>query len=90
MLGGFLSSFAMMEAQQAKDTKQLLAAAGFIIKLADSPVKMAHLKKLTQHKIVAHQKDGTVYYIYADATNCQCFYWEADQSYENFIQLQEK
>ena len=90
VLGGLLSSCAMMEAQQAKDTEQLLAAAGFKMKLADTPAKMAHLKTLTQHKIVPHQKDGAVYYIYADATNCQCFYWGQDQSYQNFMQLQEQ
>ena len=90
MLGGFLSSCAMMEAQKAKDTEQLLAAAGFKMKLADTPAKMAHLKTLTQYKIVPHQKDGTVYYIYADAANCQCFYWGLDQSYQNFMQLQQQ
>ena len=90
VLSGFLSSCAMMEAQQAKDTEQLLAAAGFKMKLADTPTKLAHLKTLTQHKIVPHEKDGTVYYIYADATTCQCFYWGQDQSYRNFMQLQEQ
>jgi hypothetical protein len=80
----------MMEAQQTKDTEQLLAAAGFKMKLADTPSKMAHLKTLTQHKIMPHQKDGTVYYIYADATTCQCFYWGRDKSYQSFMQLQEQ
>ena len=90
VLFGLISSCAMMEAQQAKDTEQLLTEAGFKMKLADTPAKMAHLKTLSQHKIVAHQKDGTVYYIYADATDCQCFYWGQDQSYRNFLQLQEQ
>jgi hypothetical protein len=88
MLGGFLSSCAMMSAQKAKDTEQLLAAAGFKMKLADTPAKMAHLKTLTQYKIVPHQKDGVAYYIYADATNCQCFYWGQDKDYQKFQQLQ--
>jgi hypothetical protein len=90
MLGGFLASCAMMEAQQTQDTEQLLAAAGFKMKLADTPAKMAHLKTLTQHKIVAHQKDGAVYYIYADAATCQCFYWGQDNAYQNFMQLQQQ
>ena len=88
MLGGFLSSCAMMEAQQTKDTEQLLTAAGFKMKLADTPAKMAHLKTLSQHKIVPHQKNGAVYYIYADAANCQCFFWGQEQSYQNFMLLQ--
>ena len=90
MLGGFLSSCAMMEAQQTKDTEQLLTAAGFKMKLADTPAKMAHLKTLSQHKIVPHQKDGVIYYIYADAANCQCFFWGQDQSYQNFMLLQQQ
>jgi len=90
VLGGFLSSCAMLEAQQVKDTEQLLVAAGFKMKLADTPAKMAHLKTLTQQKIVPHQKDGVIYYIYADATICQCFYWGQDQAYQNFMQLQEQ
>jgi hypothetical protein len=90
VLSGFLSSCAMMEAQQAEDTEHLLAEAGFKMKLADTPAKIAHLKTLTQHKLVPHQKDGAVYYIYADATTCQCFYWGRDQSYRNFLQLQEQ
>lgn len=90
VLGGLLSSCAMMEAQETKNTEQLLVAAGFKMKLADTPEKMAHLKTLTQHKLVPHQKDGAVYYIYADATTCQCFYWGQDQSYQRFMQLQEQ
>lgn len=89
-LGGLLSSCAMMKAQQTKDTEQLLAAAGFKMKPADTPAKMAHLKTLTQHKIVAHQKDGTIYYIYADASDCQCFYWGQEQSYQNLLHIQEQ
>ncbi len=90
MLGGLLSSCAMMEAQKAKDTEQLLTEAGFKMKLADTPAKMAHLKTLTQLKIVPHQKNGVVYYIYADAITCQCFFWGQDQSYQNFLQLQDQ
>jgi len=88
VLSGLLASCAMMSAQKTKDTEQLLAAAGFKMTLADTPAKMAHLKTLTQNKIVPHQKDGAAYYIYADATNCQCFYWGQDQAYQKFQQLQ--
>jgi hypothetical protein len=80
----------MLETQQVKDTEQLLTKAGFKMKLANTPAKMAHLKTLSQHKIVLQQKNGAVYYIYADAANCQCFYWGQDQSYRNFLLLQEQ
>ena len=89
-LSGLLSSCAMMQAEQAQDTEQLLAAAGFKMVLANTPAKMNHLKTLTQYKIVPQQKDGATLYIYADAANCQCFYWGSDQSYQAFMLLQDQ
>ena len=88
ILGILLSSCATMQAQQTKDTENLLSTAGFKMTLANSPVKMDHLKTLTQNKVVAHTKDGVVYYTYADATNCQCFYVGSEKSYQSFLKLQ--
>jgi hypothetical protein len=89
VLGGLLFSCAMIDVQQTEDIEQLLVAAGFKEKLADTPAKMVNLKKMPQHKLITRQKDGAVYYIYADATTCQCFYLGQDQSYRSFLQLQE-
>ena len=88
ILSGFLMSCAAIKAQNAEDKEQLLAAAGFKMQLADTPEKLAHLKTLTQQKIVTHEKDGKNYYIYADATTCQCLYIGQDSNYQNFQQLQ--
>jgi len=90
VLGWLLSSCAMIDVQQIKDKEQLLATAGFKMKLADTPAKMDNLKTMPQHKLVSHQKNGVVYYTYADATTCQCFYLGQDQSYRSFLQLQEQ
>jgi hypothetical protein len=88
ILGGFLTACASIEAQNAEDKEQLLAAAGFKMQLANTPEKMAHLKTLTQHKIITHEKDGKNYYVYADATTCQCVYIGEDANYQNFQHLQ--
>jgi len=88
ILSGFLMSCAAIKAQNAEDKEQLLAAAGFKMQLADTPEKLAHLKTLTQQKIVTHEKDGKNYYVYADATTCQCLYIGQDSNYQNFQQLQ--
>jgi hypothetical protein len=88
ILIGFLISCAAIKAQNAEDKEQLLAAAGFKMQLADTPGKLAHLKTLTQQKIVTHEKDGKNYYVYADATTCQCLYIGQDSNYQNFQQLQ--
>ena len=87
LLPGLLTACAAMEASQAMETEQLLAAAGFQIKLADSPAKLAHAQTLTQHQLVPHEKDGAVYYGYADATTCKCVYWGNEASYQRYQQL---
>jgi len=83
-----LTACAAMKAEEATSKEQLLAAAGFKMQLADTPEKLAHLKTLTQQKIVVHEKDGINYYVYADATTCQCVYIGQDANYQKFQQLQ--
>ena len=56
-------------------TEQLLTAAGFQKKVADTPAKLAHLGTLTPaRKLVTHRRDGRLYYIYADPVVCNCLY----------------
>jgi hypothetical protein len=56
-------------------TEQLLAAAGFEKKVADTPAKLAHLGTLTPaRKLVTHRQDGRLYYVYADPVVCGCLY----------------
>lgn len=86
-LAGLLAGCAAMEAEQARSTEQLLAAAGFKIKLADTPEKLAHVKTLTQHKLVPHDNNGQVVYVYADATTCQCVYAGSEEAYQRYQQL---
>jgi hypothetical protein len=88
LIGGLLTACAAMKADEATSKEQLLAAAGFKMQLADTPEKLAHLKTLTQQKIVTHEKDGVNYYVYADATTCQCMYIGQDANYQSFQQLQ--
>jgi hypothetical protein len=86
VVGITLAGCAAMEKSEAVNTEQLLAAAGFKMKLADTPEKIAHLKTLTQLKVVPHDRNGKMYYVYADAADCQCLYagnQEAYQRYEN-------
>jgi hypothetical protein len=56
-------------------TEQILAGAGFLKKVADSPAKLAHLKTLTPaRKLVTHHRDNQLYYVFADAETCKCMY----------------
>ena len=66
-LGFFITGCAALKESYAKETEQMLSAAGFTVKPADTPEKLAHLKKLTQEQVVQYEKDGKIYYIYANA-----------------------
>jgi hypothetical protein len=60
---------------ETQTTQQWLAAAGFDKKVADTPEKLAHLETLTPaRKLVAHSRNGQLYYVYADPAVCKCLY----------------
>jgi hypothetical protein len=52
-----------------KKTESLLLEAGFKITRADTPEKQAHLKSLPAGKVIRVNRDGVVYYVYADVKN---------------------
>ena len=73
---------------EAASREQLLAAAGFKEKLADTPQKLAHLQTLPQRQLFAQSRKGKTYYLYADALNCKCVYVGNQAAYDRFQQLQ--
>jgi hypothetical protein len=82
-----LAGCAAMQEEKANKTEQALAAAGFQMKLADTPAKLAHLQTLTQDKLVPHQQDGEMRYVYADATDCKCLYAGDAADYQAYQKL---
>lgn len=52
-----------------KKTESLLLEAGFKITRADTPEKQAHLKSLPGEKLIRVNRNGVVYYVYADVKN---------------------
>jgi hypothetical protein len=87
-LGMALTGCAAIEREDAEQTEQLLAAAGFEMRPADTPAKLADLQRLEQHKLVQRDRDGTVTYTYADAADCQCLYSGDEKDYDAFQKLQ--
>lgn len=71
----------------AQDTEDMLSAAQFTMKKADTPAKLSLLRSLTQNKIMAHSKNGKNYYIYADAAQCQCLYAGTEINYQQYQQI---
>jgi len=58
-------------AQERTDMR--LANAGFVMRPANTPEKMARLRHLPPHKLVARTRpDGVRYFLYADPDYCKC------------------
>ena len=73
--------------QKATEMKRLLAAAGFDMRFADTKEKLAQLKELPQHKLVAQNWSGKELYVYADAEICKCAYVGNEEAYKRFQEL---
>jgi hypothetical protein len=56
------------------EKEDLLAAAGFDVKPANTPKREAELKSLPPGKFVSRAKDDHVEYLYADPVVCNCLY----------------
>lgn len=69
----FLGACASTPPPMSKE--DMLTAAGFHTKLADTPDKMAELMKLPPLKITKREKNGTVIAFYADPKGCKCLFY---------------
>src|ERR1700735_3614308 len=58
-----------------------LAAAGFIVRPANTPERQAMLNRLPPHKFVQRVSGDTVHYVYADPLVCGCLYVGTQQAY---------
>ena len=83
----WLGGCAAIQRQEAKSTEDLLAAAGFQMKPADTPEKLAHLKAMPPLKLVTQSQNGKVIYAYADPSNCQCLYLGGPNEYAQYKRL---
>ena len=86
-LGIAVTACATTQQTDAIDNERMLAAAGFRVKLADTAAKRDHLKTLPQRKLVPHQKEGEVFYTYADASYCKCLYGGPEKVYQRYQQM---
>lgn len=75
---------------QAKSTSSIertednLAAAGFILKPANTPERAAMLLRLPANKFVQHVNGDTVTYVYADPKACGCLYVGTQSAYGQY------
>jgi hypothetical protein len=81
LLGLSASLVAAQQQQVIVIPNNMFTAAGFVVKYATTPEKRALLNSLPPDKLVKRTKDGTVYYVYADAARCNCAYVGTAQAY---------
>jgi hypothetical protein len=61
-----------------------LAAAGFVMRPADTPQRQSMLGRLPAHRFIVRQNGATTRYVYADPLVCDCLYVGTPQAYEQF------
>ncbi|WP_428542096.1 hypothetical protein [Rhodopila sp.] len=62
-----------------------LAAAGFIVRPANTPERQAMLNELPPHRFIQRFHGDTVSYIYSDPLVCDCLYVGSQQSYNQYM-----
>lgn len=71
--------------QQVMQKENLLSAAGFAAKPADTPQRAAFIRQLPPHKFVrVVRPDGRPIWFYADPTICACLYAGDTRAYDNY------
>ena len=78
---------AAIQKDNTQTTEQTLSAAGFQMKLADTPAKLTQLQGLPQRKLVPQQQNGAIRYVYVDAQYCQCVYAGTETNYQEYQKL---
>lgn len=78
------------EQQMVSQREDHLAAAGFVVKPADTPERQAMLNRLPPHHFVTRTHDKTVTYVYADPLVCDCMYVGSQQAYDRYRQYVEQ
>lgn len=82
-----LTGCAAIQRSEARDTEQLLAAAGFVMRPADTAERQARLRALPPYRLESRTKDGKVVYTYADPEGCQCLYVGGPKEYSEYQRL---
>jgi DNA-binding MarR family transcriptional regulator len=65
-----------------------LAAAGFVMRIADTPERRSMLSRLPIDQFVIRQSGNTIHYVYADPLVCGCLYVGTEQAFAQYQQNQ--
>ncbi len=76
--------------QRVAEHEDNLAAAGFIVRPANTPERQAMLKRLPPNRFVMRTKGDVVHYVYADPLVCGCLYVGSQQAYNQYKRHQQE
>jgi len=65
-------------------TERLLVAAGFQMKVADTPARLAQVESLPQRKLTRVPYKGESRFVYADEQFCECLYAGTEKAYDRY------
>ena len=82
-----LTGCATIRSSGARSTEQLLAAAGFVMRPADTAERQQRLAALPPYRLESRTKDGKVVYTYADPDGCKCRYVGGSKEYSEYQRL---
>src|SRR5213594_3991764 len=82
-----LPGCATIRSSEARSTEQLLAAAGFVMRPADTAERQQRLAARPPYRLESHTKDGMVVYTYADPDGCKCLYVGGPKEYSEYQHL---
>jgi hypothetical protein len=72
--------------EQVAQKEDLLAAAGFQVRIADTPQRLAAMKRLPPNKFITRVVNGQPIYQYADPMVCRCVYFGTQQNWAAYRQ----
>lgn len=82
----FLAAACANSDAEPPNNADLLIAAGFVQRKADTPERIAALKSLPPHQFVTRNSNGSVKYMYADPIACNCIYVGGQLAYNQYHQ----
>ena len=66
--------------------EDLLAAAGFQVRISDTPQRLAAMRRLPPNKFMTRVVNGQPVYLYADPLVCRCVYFGNQQNWAAYRQ----
>ena len=79
-----LTACKSMERNEAIRTERMLAAAGFQMRMADTPARVQELASLPKRTLTPTSSGGSLHYVYADDLACKCIYVGSEASYQRY------